>query len=352
MDMPPPNPPIPHVWKAENIADWELERPARLAAWKDMLGHPKHYEFKPEVTFERDFNQPEFRGKIYLQRSGPDTCQQLLVLEPVNRRGRRPAVVIPFYAPDRTCGYNLTTGERLPYQNNRGNFALHLVSQGYVVICGEAYPRNLVPQPADATGIQDFRWWRAAADVLNTRYPEWTGMGKLYADAVRMVDFAATLDAVDPEKITAMGHSLGGKIAFYLGCLDPRVKVMVCSDFGMPWDATNWSDPWYFGDKLPAIRQAGFDHAELLALAAPRPFILIGGQYDLEPSRPGLDAARRVYDLYGAGDRIYFLLHATGHAPSWDSLESAYKLLAENLQLPPPDLTEFHRQKALRENAQ
>jgi hypothetical protein len=130
-----------------------------------------------------------------------------------------------------------------------------------------------------------------------------------------------------------MGHSLGGKMAFYTGALDERIKAIVASDFGIGWRFTNWDDPWYLGRQ---IHSEGFRlaHHQLLALHAPRSFFLIGGQFDHRASWQYLLEAQKVYRLYGREDAIGFFDHHSGHSPTQESLLIAYRWLAEQFDLP------------------
>ena len=57
------------------------------------------------------------------------------------------------------------------------------------------------------------------------------------------------------------------------------------------------------------------EHHELLALAAPRPFLLVGGDSaDGTASWPWISAALPVYRLYGEPARLGLLHHHRGHA--------------------------------------
>ena len=129
------------------------------------------------------------------------------------------------------------------------------------------------------------------------------------------------------------GFGEGGKMAFYAGCLDPRVQVIVTSDWGIDWDGTNWNDPWYWGAaRVDAMKAAGRTHADLLAHADGKPFMLIAGKYDNATS------ARAVLDRVPAyrahPERCVVLDHASGHRPPPDALAAGYRFLEKHLNNP------------------
>ncbi|MCB1098197.1 MAG: acetylxylan esterase [Verrucomicrobiae bacterium] len=161
-------------------------------------------------------------------------------------------------------------------------------------------------------------------------------MGKLVHDTRRGIDLVLKQADVDSDRLVLIGHSLGGKIAFYTGCLDSRVKATIASDFGIGWDFTNWQDPWYFGHKI-LTRDFAIAHHQLLALHAPRAFLLIAGQYDKPESWQYLNATKPVYALFGRLHAIGMLDHGSGHQPTEDSIRSAYQWLAEQFRLEQQD---------------
>jgi pimeloyl-ACP methyl ester carboxylesterase len=139
-------------------------------------------------------------------------------------------------------------------------------------------------------------------------------MAKMLHDATRAVDLLAARPEVDPRRLGAIGHSLGAKEALYLAALDPRVRAAVSSEGGIGISFSNWDAPWYLGDR---VRQSGFplDHAQVLALAAPRAFLLIGGDSaDGLASWPYIEAALPVWALLRAPDAIGLIDHHQGHA--------------------------------------
>jgi hypothetical protein len=148
---------------------------------------------------------------------------------------------------------------------------------------------------------------RAAAH--RRKHPTANGMGKMLYDARRAVDLLVSLPEVDPRRIGAAGHSLGAKETLYLTALDERVKAAVASEGGLGVRFSNWDAPWYLG--TPQLQH---DHHELLALAAPRAFLAIGGNSaDGARSWPFIDVAMMYYRFYGQPCRIGLFNHGQGH---------------------------------------
>lgn len=306
--------------------------------WRFALGFPRSPFGKTgQSELVESFETPDFQAQLFRQRTGPETWQRVLLMKPLRLEARTAGVVVPFYDPDRICGYDLRTKQRLGPERNTAFFGLHLVRQGYVVAAVEAYPFNLLTPDEQKASKGGMALWRDAAAKLARQEPGWTGMGKLTHDTLLAADLLAADAQVDPARLATMGHSLGGKMAFYAGCLDPRFRAIVASDFGLAWDSSNWGDAWYFGDKLKAMRADGLSQEQLLAVNAQALF-LIAGQYDSEATcGPLLDAARETRKLSGRAGGIEMFDHHSGHQPTWPSLKAAYVWLARRMDMPVPD---------------
>jgi len=184
------------------------------------------------------------------------------------------------------------------------HISLHLARRGYVAFC----PRNFLWQYRRG-GMAE-----TAVERLHQRHPNVTGMAKMLLDATRAVDLLAAHPDVNPRRIGAIGHSLGAKEVLYLAAFDDRVRASVSSEGGIGLSFSNWDAPWYLG---ATIRRPGFslDHGQVLALCAPRAFLLIGGQSaDGDRSWPYVAATLPVWKVAGAPDAVGLFTHRQGHA--------------------------------------
>jgi len=134
-------------------------------------------------------------------------------------------------------------------------------------------------------------------------------------------------EEVDPERIGAIGHSLGGHNAMFVGVFDERLKVIVSSCGWTPFHdyyggkIKGWTSDRY----MPKLRdvygldpdRVPFDFYEVVAALAPRAFFsnspLGDGNFDVAGVRKGIAEASRVFALLGAADRLVVRYPDCGH---------------------------------------
>ena len=90
---------------------------------------------------------------------------------------------------------------------------------------------------------------------------------------------------------------------------------------------SNWPAPWYLGRGVRR-RARSHEHHELLALAAPRPLLVVGGNAsDGDRSWPYIDAALGVYRLHGDHPPFGLLNHRQGHSVPAEAEKCMYQWL-------------------------
>jgi hypothetical protein len=281
-----------------DVKAWEARRKELSAAWEQILGPmPARVPLNVEVVSREELDD-HVRLLLRYQDDAKTTNDAFLLIPKDIPAGRKlPGVVV--LHPTNTAHYNVSAG----LAGKEGSYhALHLVRRGYVCIA----PRNYL------WAVEGRSWKQSAADVKK-RGPYTTGMAKMLFDAIRAVDVLADRPEVDPKRLGAIGHSLGGKEALYLPAFDERIVASISCEGGVGLGMSNWSDDHYFG-KVIAAPDFAHDNQEVLALIAPRAILVIGGEAsDGAKSWPYIEAALPVWRLYDAESRIGLLRHHLGH---------------------------------------
>lgn len=215
----------------------------------------------------------------------------------------------------------------------------HLCRRGYVVIAPEHFVsgHRIPPEGSYETG----RFYE--------KHPQWTAVGKFTYEHSIAVDVLQGMDEVDPLRIGAMGHSLGGHGTIFLAAYDQRIKAAASNCGGSFFrhnpDAEAWArDHWYvyfkhirpdlLKGKLPPI-----DFHEIISLIAPRAFL------DLSALNDGNHATQRqrvlmlmkvmdVYELEQAPQNFAFYVHGRGHSVAHESRQLIYGWMDTHLKPP------------------
>jgi hypothetical protein len=290
---------------------WEKQREILRAAWLKRLGQPPERPETLNIQVEKREIEPDHvRQLVSFASEGEDRIQAYLLLPKDLQEGKpRPAIVV----------FHPTTKETLREPAGLGKrpemaLALQLVRRGYITLSPECY----IMKNAGA---------RAQAEELARHRPGWTGLGKMTFDASRCVDYLETLAQVDRSRIGCMGHSLGAKEVLYAMAFEPRYRVGVFNEGGIGLRMSNWTDPWYLTESMKKHIPEMENH-QVLALIAPRPFLILGGDSaDGAASWPFVKEARTVYELLGAKDRIGLYNQKAGHSFPEQARNVAYRWL-------------------------
>lgn len=322
--------------------DWyKRARPVILNRWKMILG-----KLEPSSTDKKWFTDPhkaaihnktELEGYTRITLDIPlesDFMQQHLLLVPKGK-GPFPAVI---------CWTSTTPDYTAPEQW----WGKWLTAHHYVVLTSMSYIRHYRGGSTYKTDV---------AEKTYERFGHWLPISKMVYDVRQEAKYLASIPQVDAKRIGFMGFSLSGKTAVYVAAFAPEIAATVALDPQIAVNgSSNWYAPWYMDwlRPFPDIptrehtvlsvlnsdpKRPGFehDHHEVLALAAPRPFLLIGGSLD-EFSTNGSDdqeswgyinRAREVYQLLGAADRIRYVPTGDGHNANGPHIDPAWQAFLE-----------------------
>ena len=136
-------------------------------------------------------------------------------------------------------------------------------------------------------------------------------------DAMRGLDLLESRPEVDRTRLGVTGCSGGGTLTVYLAALDPRIRAAAPACYVTSWEEQlPGTGPQDAEQQFPDQFRAGINHADLLALAAPTPYLICSSTEDffpLEGARRTVAEARTVWQAYGAADRLEWFSEPGGH---------------------------------------
>lgn len=218
----------------------------------------------------------------------------------------------------------------------------HLCRRSYVVIAPDHFVAGHRIPPEGPYDTKRF----------HQKHPDWTSVGKFTYEHSIAVDVLQSLAEVDPERIGALGHSLGGHGTLFLAAYDDRIRAAACNCGGSflrhnekveAWSRDHWYvyfkhlRPGLLEGKLPPI-----DFHEIMALVAPRAFLDVSALNDGN----GLTQRQRalmlmkvmdVYELENAANNFSFYIHGAGHSVPHASRSLIYAWMDTHLK--PPEAT-------------
>jgi hypothetical protein len=324
-------------------AEWPARRGEILACWHREMGPWPELLARPQIEFlERETRDGIAQHRVRVE-VAPGVMQPGFLLVPPGG-GPRPAVLVPFYAPETSIDYRgPMQGQAAKFaKDGRGkdrDFALQLARRGFVTLA--------IGSPGDDA----YQPLLSGARCQPLSY--------LAYIAANCHTILAQRTEVDPRRIGVMGHSYGGKWAMFASCLHEKFACAVWSDGGVVFDETrgavNYWEPWYLGldpattrkpglvtpanPRTGAYRrlvEAGHDLHELHALMAPRPFLVSGGSEDGPARWIALNHAVAVNRFLGFENRVA-LTSRPAHPPTPESNEQAFLFLEHFLgPVPPP----------------
>ena len=312
----------PHPVKT--VEDWQKRREHILAAMQLVMGPLPDASKKVPLnvrTLETVKLPKVTRKRITFSAEKGDRVSAYLLI-PDGLKGKAPAMLC--LHPTSALGKGVAVG--FGPRPNRA-YALELAQRGYVALAPD-YPNM---------GGYKF-------DPYANGYASATMKG--IWNHMRAVDLLQSRPQVDPDRIGCIGHSLGGHNTMFVAVFDPRIKAMVssCGFNAFPkykgGNLAGWSHKGYM-PRIASVygkdpKRMPFDFPEVVAALAPRPFFtnapLGDSNFEVSGVRDCMKAARPVYALFGAADRLAARHPDAGHDFPPNVRREAYQFLDRALR--------------------
>jgi pimeloyl-ACP methyl ester carboxylesterase len=313
-----------------------------LAAWQERQRYmkdklletigpfPDRTPLNPRVL--RILKKDGFRVEHIVFESQPGfyVTGSLFVPTTPGRRGKLPAIIF--------CSGHAQTGYRTAgYQHE----ILNYVKKGFVVFAfdplgqGERFQYSLSDRQElkingptlehSYAGAQTF-----IAGSSLAKYMIW--------DGIRSVDYLLTRKEIDPSRIGITGRSGGGTQAAYIAAVDDRIHTAVLAVY-----ITNFkrllqsTGPQDAEQNLFNGIARGIDHADFLAVRAPKPMMIettTNDIFSIQGARETATEVRRIYQSYGKDDNFKMTEDVAGHASTKSNREAKYAFFQLHLNNP------------------
>lgn len=156
-------------------------------------------------------------------------------------------------------------------------------------------------------------------------------------DAKRGIDYLVSRPEVDAERIGVTGCSGGGTVTTYISALDPRVKVSAPSCYMNSFRLV-FTGPVGDSEQSPLdFISSGLDETDYVELFAPKPWLISSTELDFfTPAGAKIvyEEAKRWYNLFGAEDKIKWVVGPGGHGTPEKVREEIYGWMMKWLNVP------------------
>lgn len=302
--------------EVQDLADWQDRREEYRRQLLEMLGlDPLPPRTDLQATVTGSVEQEEFIVERLHFQSRPGLYVTGNLYLPRNLPGPAPAVLY-------VCGHGaskkdgVSFGNKVSYQHHGAWFARH----GYVCLIIDTLQMGEIESIHHGTYRYKMWWW------LNRGY---TPAGVEAWNCVRALDYLQTRPEVDPERLGVTGRSGGGAYSWWIAAIDQRIKVAV-PVAGITDLQNHVVDGCVEGhcDCMYMVNTYRWDYPLVAALLAPRPLLLSNtdrdGIFPLDGVVRTYDQARRIYELYRAGDQLGLHLTAGPHRDTQELQTGAF----------------------------
>lgn len=143
-----------------------------------------------------------------------------------------------------------------------------------------------------------------------------TLIGERVYDVDRGIDYLATREDVNMDRIGIMGNSGGGTVTMFSMALNPRISFAMPSCSFCTFRDSIMSIYHCADNYIPGL--LGYaDMSDIMGSFAPKPVVIVAGENDdifpINGTRQGFAALKDIYAASGAEDRCHLVVGSGGH---------------------------------------
>ncbi len=308
----------------KTLADWQARRGEYHRQLLEMLGLdplPPRTPLNAVVTGTTEHDEFTVERLHFQSRPGLYVTGNLYL--PKDRSEPAPTILY-------VCGHGrvkengISYGNKVHYQHHGGWFARN----GYVCLTIDTLQLGEIEGIHHGTYRYDMWWW------LNRGY---TPAGVEAWNCVRALDYLETRPEVDADRLGVTGRSGGGAYSWWIAAIDERIKVAV-PVAGITDLRNHVVDGCVEGhcDCMYMVNTYRWDYPLVAALVAPRPLLISNtdrdGIFPLEGVVHTFRAARRIYQLHDAGDKVALNITAGPHQDTQELRVHAFRWFNHHLK--------------------
>ena len=306
------------------LEDWNVKKQVYRKQLHEMLGldpMPERTPLKATVTGTVKHDEFEVR-KLHFQSSpGLYVTGNLYVPKNLNK----PAPTILY-----VCGHGrvridgIDYGNKTHYQHHGAWFARN----GYVCLAIDTIQLGELSGIHHGTYRHGMWWWNSRG---------YTPAGVEAWNCIRALDYLESLDFVDKDRLGVTGRSGGGAYSWWIATLDERIKV-AAPVAGITDLKNHVVDGVVEGhcDCMYHINTYGWDFAQIAALVAPRPLLILNtdddGIFPLDGVNRLFTKVRRIYELHGKKSNLGLVITPGGHGDSQELRVPAFNWFNKHLK--------------------
>jgi len=294
---------------------WQLRLRKKLA--EIVGGFPSERAPLRALTVQtRDF--PGYRQEKIVFDSRPGVSVLAYLLLPHSARKPAPAMIcVPGHGRgvDDIIGIDEKGQDRVDKSGYQHDFAIQVVEAGLAAVAIEPMAFGCRRDAITAKGgLGRSSCQPAAGGALLVGQ---TMIGWRVYDVMRTIDYIATREELDAQRVGCMGISGGGTCTLFAAALEPRLRAALISGYLNTFRDSIGSLSHCIDNYVPGILNWA-EMADIAGLIAPRPLFVESGEKDnifpLPASRESFQKVKEIYSVFGAPDKAEQEIFGQAHS--------------------------------------